>query len=109
MNYQPGILTATTYYKQIQNTSGTCGGPLATNSVTIAVNPLLPVSVSVSASANPVCAGTSVTYTATPVNGGTTPAYQWMVNGTPAGTNGLAGTDRTNQKRRCDCNGNHIC
>jgi hypothetical protein len=51
------------------------------------VDPLLPVSVSVAPSSNPVCSGTSVTYTATPTHGGSTPAYQWKVNGVNAGTN----------------------
>ncbi|NTW32489.1 MAG: hypothetical protein HGB12_07675 [Bacteroidetes bacterium] len=44
------------------------------------VNPVLPISVTVAPSANPVCVGTAVTFTATPTNGGTSPAFQWYVN-----------------------------
>jgi gliding motility-associated-like protein len=57
------------------------------SSATITISPSLPVSVDVTASSNPVCAGTSVTFTAVPTNGGTNPGYQWKVNGTDAGTN----------------------
>jgi hypothetical protein len=56
------------------------------------VNPLNPVSITISPSANPVCSGTAVTYFASPVNGGSSPFYQWKVNGANVGTNGLTYT-----------------
>lgn len=58
--------------------NGCTGAP---RSFTLTVSPNVPVSVSITAGANPVCSGSPVTYTAHPVNGGTSPSYQWFVNG----------------------------
>ncbi|GAA4466461.1 hypothetical protein GCM10023093_20650 [Nemorincola caseinilytica] len=54
---------------------------------TVFINPTVPPTVSITTGATgPVCVGTTVTFTAVPVNGGYSPAYQWYVNGIAAGT-----------------------
>jgi len=70
----PGIVTY-----QITPKIGSCSGTTVDFQVT--VNPGVPVTISISESQNNVCAGTMVTYTATPGNQGSNPVYQWKVNG----------------------------
>ncbi|SNS01295.1 DUF642 domain-containing protein, partial [Flavobacterium sp. ov086] len=74
------------------NYSGTmtlknANGCEVTQAITMTINPNLPASVSIAASPlGAICAGTPVTFTATPTNGGTTPTYQWFKGLTAVGT-----------------------
>jgi len=44
-------------------------------------------SISITSTTNNICVGTSVTFTASPTNGGAGPSYQWKKNGVNIGTN----------------------
>ncbi len=70
----------------ILTSNATCATPTTTissSNITFTVNPKLSPSVIVSTPATTVCPGSSVTFTATPTNGGTTPSYQWYLNSIP--------------------------
>jgi uncharacterized protein (TIGR02145 family) len=64
----------------------TSNNPVSSIQYPVSVSPIDAVSVTVSPSQNPFCQGSSVTFTAFPVAGGTTPHYQWIVNGLNVGT-----------------------
>src|SRR5687768_2955450 len=66
-----------------------CANPAnaTSNAITMTVGSTVVPGVSISANpGNTTCAGTNVTFTATPTNGGT-PSYQWRLNGNNVGTN----------------------
>ena len=52
------------------------------NSIKMTVNPIVTPLVSITSSVSATYPGGSVTFTATPTNGGIVPAYQWYLNGT---------------------------
>ncbi|MES2703320.1 MAG: SBBP repeat-containing protein [Bacteroidota bacterium] len=71
-----------TGYYYITDTFGGCAS--ARDSILVTVLNTISVAVSIAVSPNDtVCEGTMVTFTATPINGGTTPIYQWLSNGLP--------------------------
>ena len=83
-----GSSTQTGTYNYSIKATGTCGESEALNgSITIDEKLVPSVSISSSDSDNIICEGTSVTFTATPLNGGTNPTYQWKVGNTDAGSN----------------------
>jgi PKD repeat protein len=57
------------------------GSNTATFKYGVTISPNLPVSVNVTADKDSICGGQTITFTATPTNGGGSPAYKWYRNG----------------------------
>ncbi|MBS7787485.1 choice-of-anchor D domain-containing protein [Flavobacterium sp. CYK-55] len=95
--YSTGSLANGNIVTCVMTSSLTCvtGSPATSNALTMTVNPYATASVSITATATTICSGTSVTFTATPTNGGSTPSYQWTLNGTNVGTNSTTYTSST--------------
>ena len=100
---------AGTQTAHLNNKAGCDSAATLVLTITASVTP------SVSISANPsgsIVAGTTVIFTATPANGGSTPAYQWKKNGTNVGTNNSTYTDAglvNNDVITCVMTANNSC
>lgn len=82
----PLVLYSMNGYQYRCVVTGTCS-PTATSGVaTLTVNPLFTPSLTINATNDDICAGTSVTFTPSPVGGGTSPAYVWKRNNTTVGS-----------------------
>ncbi len=64
-----------------------CGTDSTFSTVTVIPTITPSVSISMTSGTNPQCAGLPATFTVTPINGGTLPVYQWLINGVNAGGN----------------------
>jgi hypothetical protein len=53
---------------------------IVSNSITVTVNPISTPSISINTASTTICAGSNLTLTATPINGGVSPSYQWYKN-----------------------------
>ncbi len=68
------------YY--VSQTSASSGCESQRSLIAVVTNPTVTASVNASAPSTSVCGGGSITFTALPTNGGTSPTYQWYLNGT---------------------------
>ncbi len=93
------------------NASCVTGNPATSNAITMTISPAGAPSVSISTPNNPSCQGTMVTLTAVPQNGGTTPSFQWKVNGQPVGANSsvFAYTPANNDQVTCTMTSGSLC
>ncbi len=80
--------TAATYTVMATNATSGCTAPMTGSATVTVATPVVPSVSILSGATGAVCEGTITTFTANAVNGGTTPAYIWTVNGTTVGGSG---------------------
>jgi hypothetical protein len=87
--YQNSSLVNGDIVSAVMTSSLSCANPssVLSNNVSIAVTSSVAPVVNIQVSATTICPGTTVTFTATPVNGGANPFYQWKLNGNNVGSN----------------------
>ncbi len=72
----------------VMTSTATCPSPstVISDSITISIGPPVTPALTIAASADTLCQGSSDVFTANPVNGGSPPIFQWQVNGVNEGT-----------------------
>jgi uncharacterized protein (TIGR02145 family) len=87
-SFLPGMVSQTTWFRRLARVD--CmpdwTGAALSNVLALTVVPELSVTISISASSNPYCSGSAVSFSSISENQGQTPTYQWIVNGIPVGT-----------------------
>ncbi len=87
--------------------------PVSSQVITMSVNSSLVPTITISASNNPSCFGSTVDFSVTTSsNGGSSPVYEWKKNGLPIGTNSPTYSDNTlanNDLITCTLTSNESC
>ena len=85
-----GVHTVAGTYRVIAtNNSTTCTNSMSDSAIVTITTPVVPfVSIS-TGRGDTVCAGNLITFTATPVNGGSAPSYLWTINGVSVTTGNM--------------------
>jgi PKD repeat protein len=81
------IASTKRYFFRIVPIANSCSTIINTDTVATQIIEVSTPNVSISASQNNICAGTTVVFNATSQNTGLNPIYQWRVNGNNVGTN----------------------
>jgi hypothetical protein len=76
-------------------TCATTTNAVISNILNINISSSVSPAVSIAITDSNICSGATATFTATPINGGATPAYQWQVNGVNIGSNNPIFTSNT--------------
>ncbi|MBP6625243.1 MAG: T9SS type A sorting domain-containing protein, partial [Chitinophagaceae bacterium] len=77
----------------VMTSNASCAVTNVANSNAISINIVSNTpSITISTPVTDICVGDNVTFTATPINGGTAPSYQWKINNVNAGPNSVTFT-----------------
>ncbi len=83
------------------------------NQINVTITPIVVPTITISANPNgAICAGTSITFAATPTNQGNAPTYQWKAAGNDVGSNSTVYTSSSlsnNEVVVCDLTSNANC
>lgn len=71
----------------ISNSPCVSNNPVTSNAITITIQSNNLPTITIAANTSTICSGAVVNFTATAVNAGQSPSYQWKINGVNAGTN----------------------